>query len=149
MPSTSSAPIARSRSTVASNAAASTASKPTATASFAGPGSHHDPLGPVVVAPGARVAGRLAGNEADDVGQHGRERVGVRELEDEVGELDLVVHRRGPLGGGHRPAASRGKSRSVFARSASVSEPGGSPAASSRSPAISTTKSGVNGKSLP
>ena len=91
------------------------------------PGLHDEPLRPVVVAPGARVAGRLAGDEADDVGEDGRERVGVGQLEDEVAELDLVVH-RAVLSGGQRSAASRGKSRSVFARSASISEPGGSPA---------------------
>ena len=100
-------------------------------------GLHHEPLGAIVVAPGARACRRLAGNEPDDIGQHGRERVGLRKLDDEVAELDLVVHRRGPLGRSQRRvAASRGKSRSVFARSASSSEPGGSPAVSRRSVAI-------------
>ena len=55
-------------------------------------GLHDDPLGTVVVAPGERAVGRLAGDEADDVGEHRRERVGLRKLEDEVAELDLVVH---------------------------------------------------------
>ncbi len=49
----------------------------------------------------ARRPRRLAGDEADDLGEHGREDVGVRHLEDEVAEFDLVVHAN-PLGSGQR-----------------------------------------------
>ena len=98
---------------MASNAAASTASKPTATASLAGPGCTTSRWARSSSRQVQRAVGRLAGDEADDVGQHGRERVGLRELEDEVAELDLVVHGRSSRSG-QRPAASRGKSRSVF-----------------------------------
>ena len=70
------------------------------------PGLHHEPLGPIVVAPGERAGGRLAGDEADDIGQHGRERVGLRKLEDEVAELDLVVHRE-VLSGGRSAVSGR------------------------------------------
>ena len=65
----------------------------------------------------ARRRGRLAGDEADDVGEGRREDVGLRHLEHEVGELDLVLHAR-PLWIRQRRGASPGKSRSVLARSA-------------------------------
>ena len=81
--------------TVASNASASTASKPTATASLAGPACDDEPVGPVVVAPGARARrGRLAGDEADHVGEDRGEAVGLGHLEHEVAELESMLHGR-------------------------------------------------------
>ena len=59
------------------------------------PGFHHEPMGPVVVAPGdgASVA-RFARDQPDHVTEERREAGRVRNLDAEVGEFDLVVHVR-------------------------------------------------------
>jgi hypothetical protein len=101
-------------------------------------GLHEQPVGPLVVAPGAGAGRRpLARHETDDVAEHRRERVGVGDLQDEVAEFDLVVHRV-VLSCCQAGAA---KSRAVLERSASSSE--SMPAM--RSAPAAATGSGVNG----
>ena len=57
------------------------------------PGLDEQPVGALVIAP--RVGAgrrRLARHEPHDVGEHGREGPGVRHLEHQVAEFDLVFH---------------------------------------------------------
>jgi hypothetical protein len=104
---------------VLSKAAASMASKPTATASLAGPG-------------------RFARGEADHVGEDAVQRVGLRDLQHQVAELQSMLHARSLLVGGWLVT---GKSRSVLARRES-SRPG---CPASRAAAVAAAGSGVNG----
>ena len=87
------------------------------------------------------------GTRPDHLGEGPVEAAGVGHLEDEVAELELVLHGR-LLGSGQRVgrrSVSEGKSRSVFTLSASSTEPGGSPASARRSAAIAAANSGVKG----
>jgi hypothetical protein len=52
----------------------------------------HQALRPVVVAPGDAVEG-VVSNQSDHVGEHGVEEVRVGDLEHEVSEFDVVLHR--------------------------------------------------------
>ena len=114
-----------------------------------GTGLDDDPLRPVVVAPGQRTVAGLTGDQTHHLGQCRGDGLGFRQLEDEIAELDLVVHAwssREVSGiGGHRSPTRFGNNARVFRRSISASEPAGSPAASSCPVASSATKSGVNG----
>ena len=139
-------PVARRRANVASKASASTASNPTATASLAGPASTMSRCARPSLRQVERARrGRLAGDEADHVAQDRGEAVGLGQFEHQVAEFELMVHVGSCLVTQRSPSLRAGKRRSVLARSAAMSDPGGSPTSANRSTAMAAANSGVKG----